>query len=327
MTIVVTGGAGYIGSQMVRLLRSRNMPVAIVDDFCTGHRDVIPAGVPLLEADVADRPRVAAFLREHAARAIIHFAARALVGESVVDPRLYWRHNLAGTVGLLDAALDAGVSRVVFSSTCAVYGVPSVVPIPEGHPTAPINPYGRSKLAIEGMLADYAAAYGLRYAALRYFNAAGAEPQHGLGERHRIETHLIPLVLQAALGQRPHVTVLGDDYPTPDGSCVRDYIHVADLCEAHLKALEFLDGGGASGPFNLGTGRGHSVLEVISAARALTGREIPVVIGPRRPGDPPALVASATSAQAVLGWVPRRSSLEEILRDAWSFHSARSGSA
>jgi UDP-glucose-4-epimerase GalE len=319
VTILVTGGAGYIGSHMVRLLRSRQMPVAILDDFCTGHRDLVPAGVPLLEADIGERARVTEFLRQHGVEAIVHFAARALVGESVVEPRLYWRHNVAGTVGLLDAALDAGVSRFVFSSTCAIYGIPSQVPIPEGHPPAPINPYGACKLAVERMLADYAKAYGLRYAALRYFNAAGAEPEHGLGERHAVETHLIPLVLQAASGQRAHVTLLGSDYETPDGSCIRDYIHVSDLAEAHLAALAWLERGGESGAFNLGTGRGHSVLEVIAAARALTNREIPVVLGPRREGDPPALVASPARAQELLGWTPRKSSLVQILRDAWAF--------
>jgi UDP-arabinose 4-epimerase len=245
------------------------------------------------------------------------------VPESVADPRLYWRHNVGGTVGLLDAALDAGVKRIVFSSTCAVYGVPARVPIPEDHPTAPINPYGASKLAIERVLADYGPAYGLRWVALRYFNAAGGEPEHGLGERHATETHLIPLVLQAALGQRPNISVLGTDYPTPDGSCVRDYIHVSDLAEAHLAALAYLDGGGPSAMFNLGTGQGHSVLQVIEAARRVTGREIPVVLGPRRPGDPPALVADAARAHERLGWKPRKSALDQILRDAWAFHSAR----
>ncbi len=324
MTILVTGGAGYIGSHMVRLLRTRGMPVAIVDDFSAGHRDAVPKGVPLLEADIADRPRVTAFLRDQQVDAIIHFAARALVGESVSDPRLYWRHNVASTIGLLDAALDAGVRRIVFSSTCAVYGIPSEVPIPEGHATAPINPYGACKLAVERMLADYGRAYGLRWAALRYFNAAGAEPANGLGERHAVETHLIPLVLQAALGQRPHISVLGSDYPTPDGSCIRDYIHVSDLAEAHLAALAWIGREPQSGIFNLGTGRGHSVLEVIEAARAVTGRDIKVVRGDRREGDPPALVANPLRAQKLLGWAPQRTSLEQILRDAWEFHSQSS---
>ena len=326
MSILVTGGAGYIGSHTVRLLRSRGLPVAILDDFCAGHRDAVPPGVPLLEADIGDRGRVLPFLREHRVEAIIHFAARALVGESVADPRLYWRHNVAGTIALLDAALDAGVRRLVFSSTCAVYGIPSEVPIPEDHRTSPINPYGACKLAVERMLADYGRAYGLRWAALRYFNAAGAEPENGLGERHQTETHLIPLVLQAALGQRPHVTVLGNDYPTPDGSCIRDYIHVSDLAEAHLAALGFLEGGGQSGPLNLGTGKGHSDLEVIAAAKAITSRPIPVVHGPRREGDPPALVASAGRARELLSWTPKRSSLERILRDAWAFYSRQGDS-
>ena len=252
--------------------------------------------------------------------AIIHFAARTLVGESVTDPRLYWRHNVASTISLLDAALDAGIRRIVFSSTCAVYGVPSQVPIPEGHATAPINPYGACKLTIERMLADYGRAYGLRWAALRYFNAAGAEPAEGLGERHVPESHLIPLVLQVALGKRTHVSVLGTDYPTPDGSCIRDYIHVSDLTEAHLAALSWLAREAKSGAFNLGTGKGHSVLEVIDVARAVTGREIPVVLSPRREGDPPALIANPDQAQSLLGWTPTRSSLDRIIRDAWTFH-------
>jgi UDP-glucose 4-epimerase len=325
MTVLVTGGAGYIGSHTVRLMLERGVRVVVVDDFSTGHRDAVPAGVPLLEADIADRQRVPRFLREQGVSAIVHFAARALVGESVTDPRLYWNGNVGGTIALLDSALDAGVRRFVFSSTCAVYGVPTQVPIPEEHPTAPINPYGATKLTIERVLLDYGRAYGLAWTALRYFNAAGAAPEHGLGERHAIETHLIPNVLFAALGTKPCVTVLGNDYPTPDGTCIRDYIHVTDLAEAHLLALSRLEAGGESGAFNLGTGSGHSVLEVIEAARTVARRPIPVEVGARRPGDPPALVASAARSQAALAWTPRRSTLERILRDAWAFHSARAG--
>jgi UDP-glucose 4-epimerase len=247
----------------------------------------------------------------------MHFAARIQVGESVVDPRLYYKGNLAASIALADAALDAGVRRFVLSSTAAVYGDPVRVPIDEEHPTLPINPYGETKLAIERMLAAYARAYGMRYAALRYFNAAGADADAGLGERHDPETHLVPLVLDVARGARANVTVFGDDYATPDGTCIRDYIHVLDLCEAHLAALEHLAGGGAGGAFNLGTGQGHSVAEVIETVRRVTGREVAVARGARRAGDPPSLVASPQRARAVLGWSARRTSLEEIVRDAW----------
>ncbi|MCU0686635.1 MAG: UDP-glucose 4-epimerase GalE [Polyangiaceae bacterium] len=289
MNVVVAGGAGYIGSHMVHLLRERGHEVGVIDSLISGHREALPAGVPLLEADVGDRRAVTAFLRERKAEAVLHFAARIQVGESVVDPRLYYNGNLVATVGLLDAVLDAGVERVIFSSTAAVYGVPTEVPIPEGHATAPVNPYGETKLATEHMLASYARAYGLRYAALRYFNAAGAAA--GLGERHEPETHLIPLVLRAALGAGKPVTVFGRDYPTPDGTCVRDYVHVLDLAEAHLAALEYLGRGGESGAFNLGTGRGYSVAEVIAEAARVCRRDVPCHEGPRRPGDPPSLVA------------------------------------
>lgn len=322
MRVVVTGGAGYIGSHMVHLLRERGHEVAVVDSLVTGRREAVPAGVPLLEADVGDRRLVAPFLRERRAEAILHFAARIQVGESVVDPRRYYAGNLAATVGLLESVLDAGVGRVVFSSTAAVYGVPFEVPIPESHPTSPVNPYGETKLAAERMLASYARAYGLGYAALRYFNAAGALAEAGLGERHEPETHLIPLVLRAALGEGKPVTVFGRDYPTPDGTCVRDYIHVVDLAEAHLAALEYLGAGGESGAFNLGTGRGYSVAEVIAEAERVAGREVPTAEGPRREGDPPALVADPSRAHERLGWRPTRSSLGQILEDAWRFHSA-----
>jgi len=322
MSIAVTGGAGYIGSQMVRLLRARGLAVVIVDDFSNGHRDCIPPGVPLFEGDIAD-PRVARFFTDHQVDSVIHFAARALVAESVVNPRLYWRHNTAATAALLDSALDAGVQRLVFSSTCAIYGVPDEVPIAETQRAGPINPYGRSKWAIEEMLADYARAYDFRYVSLRYFNAAGAA--HGLGERHLVESHLIPIVLQVALGQRREVMIHGTDYATPDGSCVRDYVHVSDLAEAHLLALDHLGRRGESGAFNLGTGLGRSVREVIEAARRISGREIRATEGPRRPGDPDALVADPRRARSVLGWTPVRSDLETILRDAWAFHLAQAG--
>jgi UDP-glucose 4-epimerase len=243
------------------------------------------------------------------------------VGESVIHPRLYWRDNLAAGVALLETVLDAGVKRFVLSSTAAVYGDPMRVPIDEAHPTNPVNPYGATKLALERVLADYARAYGLSYAALRYFNACGADAEAGIGERHDPETHLIPIVLEAALGRRKSVTVFGDDWDTPDGTCVRDYIHVVDLAEAHLAALAYLGAGGESGAFNLGTGRGHSVREVIDVVKKVTGRDVPVVMGARRAGDPPVLVAAADRAAKAFAWKARRSSLEEIVRDAWGWHS------
>ncbi|HEU4411863.1 MAG TPA: UDP-glucose 4-epimerase GalE [Polyangiaceae bacterium] len=322
MRVVVTGGAGYIGSHMVHVLRERGHVVSVIDSLVTGRREAVPPGVPLLEADVGDRGRVGPFLREQRAEAVLHFAARIQVGESVVDPRRYYTGNLVATVGLLESVLDAGVERLVFSSTAAVYGVPTEVPIPESHATRPVNPYGETKLAAERMLASYARAYGLRYAALRYFNAAGALAEAGLGERHEPETHLIPLVLRAALGEGNPVTVFGRDYPTADGTCVRDYIHVVDLAEAHLAALEYLGGGGEGGAFNLGTGHGYSVAEVIAEAARVAGRPVPTAEGARREGDPPALVADPSLARERLGWRPRRSSLGQILEDAWRFHAA-----
>jgi UDP-glucose 4-epimerase len=320
-TVCVTGGAGYIGSHMVRVLRRAGHGVVVIDDLSAGHADALPADVPLVRADVRDRSAVAAALRDHRVEAVLHFASRIQVGESVVEPLLYWRDNLGAAIALVETALDAGVKHFVLSSTAAVYGDPVRVPLDEDHPTAPVNPYGETKLAMERMLADYARAYGISYAALRYFNASGADTAAGIGERHDPETHLIPIVLEAALGLRRHVTLFGDDYATPDGTCVRDYIHVLDLAEAHLVALAYLGRGGESGPFNLGTGQGHSVREVIDVAKRVTKRDIPVVIGPRRPGDSPELVASADRAARVLGWRARRSSLEEIVRDAWVWHS------
>jgi UDP-glucose 4-epimerase len=305
--VLVTGGAGYIGSHMVRVLLGAGHEVLVVDDLSAGHRDAIPPEASLVVADVRDKNVMRELIRERQIHAIFHFASRIQVGESVTNPRLYWNDNLGAAVGLLEAALDAKVTRFVLSSTAAVYGTPLRSPIDEAHPTAPINPYGATKLAIEWMLASYARAYDFSYVALRYFNAAGADTLAGLGERHAPETH----------GRLPQLTVFGDDYATPDGTCVRDYVHVCDLADAHLLALQYLDNGGESGAFNLGTGVGSSVKEVIAAARAVTGREIPATTGARRPGDPPVLVASAERAHKVLGWRPSRSSLDRIVRDAW----------
>lgn len=324
MGVLVTGGAGYIGSHMVSALSREGREPVVIDSLITGHRDALPSHVPLLVSDVGDRARVTAFLEEHRVRAVMHFASRIQVGESVTDPRRYYVDNLAAAVSLLESCLDAGVERFILSSTAAVYGVPSAVPITEEHPAAPINPYGETKLAIERMLASYASAYGLKYAALRYFNAAGADPERALGERHEPESHLIPIVLDVALGRRARVTVYGDDYPTPDGTCVRDYVHVLDLVEAHLLALDHL-ASGESGVFNLGVGRGYSVADVIEVARTVTGRSIELAIGPRRAGDPPALVASPARAEKTFGWRAERSSLERIVTDAWRFHQRAFG--
>jgi UDP-glucose 4-epimerase len=322
MTVLVTGGAGYIGSHMVRCLRLAGREVVVLDDLSTGHRDAIPGDVPFVEGDIASTKVVGELVREHGVDSIVHFAAKIQVGESVVNPRLYYTGNLAATIALLESALSLDVKAFILSSTAAVYGHPETDPIPEDEPTRPINPYGETKLAVEKMLASYAHAYGLRYAALRYFNAAGADAESGLGERHEPESHLIPLVLDAASGLRDAITVFGRDYPTPDGTCIRDYIHVMDLAEAHLAALDHLRGGGESGAFNLGTGRGHSVREVIETCRRVSGREIPVRVGDRRPGDPPSLVASPRRAERAFGWKAKRSDLESIVRDAWRFHEA-----
>jgi UDP-glucose-4-epimerase GalE len=314
MNVLVTGGAGYIGSHMVRVLARAGHRVVVVDDLSSGHAETIPPGVRFVKSDVRAHDVVLPLLRDEKIDSVFHFASRIQVGESVRDPRLYFRDNLAAAVSLLEAVLDARVRSFILSSTAAVYGEPIRVPIDEEHPTSPLNPYGETKLGIEKMLAAYAGAYGLRYAALRYFNAAGAD--EGLAERHDPETHLIPLVLNAAVDGRP-MTIFGEDYATEDGTCIRDYIHVLDLARAHLAALDHLEKGGASGVFNLGTGRGHSVREVIACAERVTGRKVPVVVGPRRPGDSPVLVASPERAKGVLGWSAQRPALEDIVRDAW----------
>jgi len=318
MAILVTGGAGYIGSVVVDLLRSAEEQVVVLDNLSRGHRPAVPEDVPFYQGDVGDRALVSSIVRQHDVVACIHFAALAYVGESVEQPARYFENNVVQGINLLGALIEGGVRRFVFSSTCATYGEPTTVPIPEEAPQRPTNPYGWSKLVIERALASYDSLYGLKFVALRYFNAAGALP--GLGEHHEPETHLIPNVLAAAAGQAPHVEIYGTDYPTRDGTAVRDYIHVEDLGTAHTFALKHLNSGGESQFINLGNGRGFSVLEVIDTARRITERTIQSVKKPRRPGDPPELIASAERAAQVLGWRPKRASLEEIIGSAWTWH-------
>jgi UDP-glucose 4-epimerase len=315
--VLVVGGAGYIGSHTVRLLSERGVAVVVADNLVTGHRASVPTAFE--QVDLADRSGLAALFRARRPRSVIHFAARCYVGESVKDPSRYYRENVFNTWNLLEEMRAAACCEIVFSSTCATYGIPAQVPISETCPQVPINPYGRSKLHIEHMLQDYAHAYGLRYAALRYFNAAGAAPDGSLGEHHDPETHLIPLVLQVALGQRSEIAIFGDDYDTPDGTCIRDYVHVLDLADAHLRALARLQAGGGNIACNLGTGHGYSVREVIETARRVTGHPIPARVEPRRAGDPPELVSGGSLARERLGWQPARGELEQILADAWHF--------
>lgn len=318
--VLVVGGAGYIGSHINKELHRRGCPTVVLDNLVYGHRSAVKWG-EFVHGDMADAHLVQYILRHYQVEAVMHFAAFAYVGESVKDPAKYYRNNVAGTLSLLESMRIAGVSKLIFSSTCATYGVPETVPIPEEHPQKPVNPYGWSKLMVEQMLADYNKAYGMQYVPLRYFNAAGADPEGEIGEDHDPETHLIPLVLDAALGRRPHIEVFGTDYPTPDGTCIRDYIHVADLANAHVIALEYLSAGNASTAFNLGNGGGYSVYEVIDCVRRVTNQDVPVVNGPRRPGDPPELVAKADKARALLGWTPQYPDIEDIVRHAHQWHS------
>jgi UDP-glucose 4-epimerase len=320
MHVLVTGGAGYIGSHMVRMLRAHGHSVVVLDNLSNGHADAVPAGV-LHVGDVLDRALLDDLFSTHSFDAVLHFAGRIEVGESVREPGLYYRDNVCGSRALIDAACDAGIERFVFSSTAAVYGEPESVPIAEDHPRQPGNPYGASKWMVERMLADESATRGLRSVSLRYFNAAGAAGDGVLGERHDPETHLIPLACQAANGRRGALTVFGRDYPTADGTCVRDYIHVDDLCEAHLLALRYLAEGGATTSLNLGYGRGTSVQEVIDAVGRVSGHAVPFEDGPRRDGDPSRLIAEPARARSVLGWSPSRDDLDRIVRDAWDWET------
>ena len=319
MKILVVGGAGYIGSHMVKHLCREDAQVTVLDGLSSGYRDAVVAGAELVVGSAADAGLLATLLAQHRFDAVMHFASFIQVGESVADPARYYANNVAATLTLLETMRKAEVRRFIFSSTAAVYGDPSYVPIDEAHPKNPINPYGRSKWMVEQVLEDYDRAYGLKSVCLRYFNAAGADPEGELGERHVPETHLIPLVLQAASGRREAISVFGTDYDTLDGTCIRDYIHVADLCDAHALALDYLLDGGASARFNLGNGQGFSVQEVIDTARRVTGREIAVRYEARRPGDPARLVADSRLAREVLGWQPKRAELATIIADAWGW--------
>ncbi|HBR29813.1 MAG TPA: UDP-glucose 4-epimerase GalE [Firmicutes bacterium] len=321
MKVLVTGGAGYIGSQVALDLAREGHDPVILDNLGKGHREAVIKGT-FIQGEISDFDLVTEVIAREKVEAVIHLAAHSLVGESVQDPAKYFRNNIGNGQALLDALVAGGVKYLVFSSTAAVYGEPEQVPIPEDHPKNPTNPYGFSKLTFEGILQFYEQAYGLRFMSLRYFNAAGADPEAEIGEDHHPESHLIPIVLQTALGARDHLELYGTDYPTPDGTCVRDYIHVADLSQAHLLALKALAAGGNSAIYNLGNGQGYSNKEVIETARRVTGKEIRVLDGPRRPGDPAVLVASSAKIKAELGWNPKYPDLEQIIATAWRWHQS-----
>ena len=322
--VIVTGGAGYVGSHACKMLAEADFTPVVYDNLSRGHDWAVRFG-PLEVGELGDRARLDDVFARHNPVAVLHFAALASVEESVKAPALYYRNNVAGSLTLLEAMAASGVSVIVFSSTCAVYGAQGGAPLVENLPCAPVNPYGRSKLMVEQMLADFAAATGLRYAALRYFNAAGAAPEDGLGEAQDPKTLLIPLLLDVAAGLRPEITVYGDDYETPDGTCVRDYIHVLDLADAHVLALDHLLAGNSNLTLNLGCGAGYSVNEVVEATRRVTGRSVPTVTGPRRDGDPPTLVADASRAGDMLGWRPVRAAIEDQIGDAWRWHQHHFG--
>ena len=320
ITILVTGGAGYVGAHACKALAARGYRPVVYDNLVYGHVESVKWG-PLEIGDIADRRALDAAIQRHRPAAVMHFAAFTYVGESVADPGKYYRNNVAGTLSLLEAMRDHRIDRLVFSSTAANYGKPDSVPITEEAVKAPINPYGQSKWTAERMIADFAAAHGLRAAALRYFNAAGADPQGELGELHDPESHLIPLAMQAVTGDGPTLTLFGDDYPTTDGTCIRDYIHVTDLADAHVRALEWLDGNSGAHAFNLGTGRGASVREVLDAVSQVAGKPVPLSIGPRRAGDPAELVSDPARALRDLGWKPALSDLDTIVATAWAWHN------
>lgn len=320
MNVLVTGGAGYIGSHTVKALREAGHTVAVLDNLSRGHKAAVPADVPLYIEDIHHLDKVKAILQERQIDAVLHFAAHSQVGESMEKPTIYYDNNVVGSYNLLEAVRQAGVKYFVFSSTAAVYGQPEKTPITEDMPYQPTNVYGQTKLMIETMLKEFSRAYGLKYVALRYFNAAGADASGTIGEDHHPETHLIPLILDAALGKRDCIKIFGTDYPTPDGTCIRDYVHVTDLADAHVRALQYLADGGASQYCNLGSEHGFSVREMIEAAKKVTGRDFKVVEDKRRAGDPAVLVASSEKIQRLTGWKPVHSDVETIIRDAWNWH-------
>lgn len=322
MAILVCGGAGYIGSHCVASLLESGMDTVIIDDLSKGHVEAIKGG-RFYQGDLNDCEFVRGVFAREKIEAVVHFAAFSLVGESVEKPGKYFTNNIGASLSLLEAMAEFGVKHIIFSSTAATYGEPDKTPIEETDPQIPTNPYGESKLCVEKILKWFGNAYGIRYCALRYFNVAGAYPDGSIGEDHRPETHLIPIVLEAALGKRQGITVYGTDYPTPDGTCIRDYVHVCDLVDGHLKALEYLQKGGESAAFNLGIGKGFSVREIIDAARKVTGRNFLVVEGTRRAGDPAILIASGEKAMRVLGWQPKHTGVETIIADAWRWHSKK----
>jgi UDP-arabinose 4-epimerase len=319
VSVLIAGGAGYIGSHAAKVVAQAGLEPVVLDNFVYGHRWAAKWG-PLVEGDLGDKAFVERVLKEHKVTSVIHFAAFAYVGESVTHPRKYFHNNVVNTLNLLDAMVDHGVRDIVFSSTCATYGEPTKVPISEDQPQMPVNPYGESKLAVEKILGWYQKAYDIHFAALRYFNAAGADPDGEIGEDHDPETHLIPLAIEAALGRGKELQIFGTDYPTPDGTAIRDYIHVTDLAEAHVLALAHLGKGTQALKLNLGTGKGHSVREVLAAVEKVSGRKVPAREVGRRPGDPPSLVADARKASEVLAWRPRYAALETIVEHALKWH-------
>ncbi|MEL7460058.1 MAG: UDP-glucose 4-epimerase GalE [Pseudomonadota bacterium] len=320
-TILVTGGAGYIGSHACKALKAAGHTPVTFDNLSTGWADAVKFG-PFEQGDLLDRARLAEVMETHKPDAVIHFAAFSDVGEATRNPGKYWRNNVAGSLNLIEAMLDAGCKNMVFSSTCAVYGDADGVTVDETQPTQPLNAYGASKLAIEKMLADFEGSHGLRSVVFRYFNVAGADPDAEIGEHHRPETHLIPLMLDAVEGKRPALTIYGTDYDTPDGTCVRDYVHVSDLVDAHVAGLTHLRANKPSATFNLGTGHGFSVRDVVNASGAVTNRDVPITEGARRIGDATRLVSGSTRAGDVLGWEPKRSSMQQMIRDAWRWHQS-----
>lgn len=320
MKVLVTGGAGYIGSHFVKQLLKSGNEVVVLDNLSRGHKESVPGNVKLEIVDLKDFEKTKSIFEIHNFDAVVHFAAYAYVGESVENPELYYTNNVIGTMNLLRAVKESSVKKFVFSSTCSLYGNPLKVPISEEESVKPINPYAQTKLMIENVLKDYSTSYGINYVALRYFNAAGADPEGEIGESHDPEPHLIPITLQVALGKREKVYVFGNDYETADGTCIRDYIHINDLADAHIKALEYLNAGNESDVFNLGTGDGNSVLEIIKTAEKVTGKEIKFDLTERRAGDPAVLVADNKKAKEVLGWEPKYN-LEDVISTAWNWHS------